>query len=290
MNFPAFDSSRFPPRPAHRFATAPIYLEPMVGSGERLCVLAAVQGESGADAAAMISLDMAECLYGAQAKSLMGFIEILRADLQRHFAAGLPLAGWVPILEGARLGAVVEARADDVPMAVRLVARSHASLCHLAALGGVDADEPATSVRDEALKAWIAQVQDLAAGRDPGIIRHFNRRIDLIGEDPVVLPWASETSALHFGLVTPAKLAHRTNDAKLKLWNLEHLPDGYAERGIVLGIPRDDAPDMAERRVREKIAGRIEALHTQAERSGVAVVTVHTAAEAAERIVQAEAA
>lgn len=289
MNSPAFDSALFPPAPAHRFQSAPVFIEPMLGSGERLCVLCAVQGDTGWDAAPLLAPEMAECLYGAQAPGLLGYIEILRVDLARHLAAAHPLDEWRPTLQGAFLGDCAASDADSPADAVGQVAALHASFCSLSALGHAESAEP--EARDDgALKAWVRQAQTLAAEHDPSVAAFFDARIPLAGGDSVTVHYARGGYALNLGLLVPTRLGPRSNDAKIKMWNLEHLPGDFRLRSIVLGIPRDDAPDMAESRVRIRVHERVSALNQQAQASLLTFSTVYTAAEAAVHIVQAEAA
>ncbi len=78
MNFPAFD---FPPGPGHEFRGAPVYLEPMMGSGERLAIAAAVTGQSMYAVEGLVRPETAECLYGAKAPAFLGLVEAITRSL-----------------------------------------------------------------------------------------------------------------------------------------------------------------------------------------------------------------
>lgn len=284
MNSQAFNPDVFPAIPAHRFLTAPIFMEPIIGSGERLCVLAAAHGPEGSVVAPLIAPEVAECLYGDQADSLLGFMRIARESLQQHFEQGCPIGDWSPPFSGLSVGAALEAYADSPAMAARGVARMHASLCHLSALGGAaEREKPA---RDDALKHWIEQAQDAAKHQNPLLLNRLNQSVELIGKDPIRVQYATETKALCLSLLSPAKLANRTNDARLKLWSLSRLPTQYRRRQLVLGVPRDDAIEMAEPKVREKIHQRINAFRAQTADMAVDVMAVYTAEEAGQRIIE----
>lgn len=285
MSLSAFKLDDFPPLPAHRFLTAPVYLEPMLGSGERLCVLAAVQGESGLEALPLVPPEVAKCLYGDQAESLMGFIEIARDDLLRHLESGAELTTWTPPYSGLMLGAGAEAYADDPLMAARLVARAHASLCHQGALKAIGVEQNETK-RDNELNAWVKLTQDIAIQRNPALRGRFNQKVSLIGDETVTLPYAAPNKALNLGLLSPSRARRNIESIKLKLWNLQSLPASYRIRHLVLGVPRDDAPEMASVKTRQLMEKSLHGLREQVSENhlNVALSTVHSAQEAAEHI------
>jgi hypothetical protein len=72
-------------------------------------------------------------------------------------------------------------------------------------------------------------------------------------------------------------LSKRVNNAKIKLWNLEHLPEEYQTRKLILGTSSNDSPDMADSVVRNKVNDCVESLQEQAERSHIAIEMGHNA-------------
>lgn len=285
MNFPAFNLE-FPALPSGLYQTAPIYLEPMRGSGERITVCAVAVGEGEAEAVGLINRDIAESLYGAQAGSFLGTVAHLTESLQAHCSRELPIEQWIPPLDGVYLGRVVTARADHARHAVAQVAQMHASLCNLPALLGTEEEECGIldASKDTTLSAWVKQVQDLTVSRNPSAARSINISIALAHGDTIRLHFAHEGRAACLGLLTPTKMTARVNDAKIKLWNLEHLPENFNRRELILGVPREDAPDMADVKTRTRLQERIRALTEESSRSGIDTFTAHTAEEAAFRL------
>jgi len=100
--------------------------------------------------------------------------------------------------------------------------------------------------------------------------------------DSITLHFARKNLAVNIGLITPSRLAPRINDAKIKLWNLDHLPSQYNDRRLLLGIPRDDAPEMANHKIKEAVQGKIAALYTEAKNNNITVQTAYTAQQAVE--------
>jgi len=282
MKSQAFNSLHFPALPAHQYLTAPIYIEPMIGSGERLTIAGAVSNKKETLIEKLILPDLAEAMYGKQGKNILGLADLIIQDLQEHLKTG-NLPDWQPCFEGAYLGTVSNARADNPRHALSQIARLHSSLCKLSALKALDEDEPEEPImKDNTLSAWVKQVQQLAATRSPDWRPCFNIKENLAQGDLVTLHFAYDTFAANIGLITPVQLSSRINDAKIKLWNLDHLPKTYREKRLILGIPREDAPEMADDRVKNKVLGKIEALQEEAQRCSIDVKTAHTAQAAAQ--------
>ncbi len=281
MKSQAFDGFQFPQRPPKQYQTAPIYLEPMQGSGERITVAGVVVGKQETLIESLIASDTAEALYGSQGKNLLALADMIIADLGQHLTQH-PLKKWQPALSGTTLGKVQSARADNAKHALAQIAQLHASLCRLPALMALEDDEQEQQGKDNTLKAWIKQVQSHAIAKYPDLQAWFNVKETLSHGDSVILHYARQPLAANIGLVTPANMNSRINDAKIKLWNLDHLPAIYSQRRLILGIPRNDAPEMADDKVKNKVLDKIDALCDEAQKSRIDVQTTHTADEAAE--------
>jgi len=270
----------FPPLPAYQYATAPIYLEPMIGSGERITIIGAVSRKNDNLVGKLILPEIAEALYGKQSKNILGFADLIIQDLENHLKQA-ELASWVPCLEGITIGKISLARADNARHALAQIALLHASFCKISALMALDDETEETPSKDNTMSAWIKQVQRQALIQTPDWQHCFNIKETLAQGDQVTLHFTQKDFAANIGLITPINLAPRINDAKIKLWNLDHLPEQYQQKRLILGIPREDAPEMAEQRVKDKVFSKIKALQEEALRGRIDVKTAHTAEEAA---------
>lgn len=284
MRFPAFKGLKFPELPKNTYRSAPIYLEPMIGSGEWITVVGVAAGVNEYLAERLISPDTAEAMYGKQGENLLGFADMIVSDLMRHLSQA-DITDWAPCIDGVKMGPLREARADDLRHALTQVAFAHASLCKFSALKALDEDEPENNGRDNTLSAWVKLVQDKAIAYFPDIDGHFNVQETLADGDKITLHFARNELAVNIGLITTSRLNPRANDTKIKLWNLEHLPDRYREKRLVLGIPRDDAPDLADIKVRDKVQSKIEALIKEAENSRITLQTAYDADQAVKLMV-----
>lgn len=213
-------------------------------------------------------------------------VECLCAQIGR--ALGLHIPRPMILIDRQRtlmLGAGAEAYADDPLMAARLVARGHASLCHRDAMKAIGVEQNETK-RDNELNAWVKLTQDIAVRRNPALRGRFNQKVSLIGDETVTLPYAAPNKALNLGLLSPSRARRNIESIKLKLWNLQSLPASYRIRHLVLGVPRDDAPEMASVKTRQLMEKSLRGLREQVSENhlNVALATVHSAQEAAEHI------
>jgi hypothetical protein len=278
MNFPAFD---FPPGPGHEFRGAPVYLEPMMGSGERLAIAAAVTGQSMYAVEGLVRPETAECLYGAKAPAFLGLVEAITRSLHDHIEHNRALSEWAPPMTGVAIGEVRSIRAHNATQALAAVAQLHASLCYLPALASAE-DEPTESRTDTTLTAWTRDVQERTASRLPAGALEFNVRVPVAPGDIVVVPLVRQRRATFIGLISPVQLTQRVRDAKYKLWNLHLLAQRYDQRELLLGVPSPEAPDLSDQKTRERVFGSIAALKAEAGQSDILIHTAETADQAAE--------
>lgn len=276
----------FPAAPAHAYTAAPIYLEPMMGSGERIAVLAVAIGENELMVEPLVTDELAQCLYGAQAKKFIGTINMVADNLSHHLAGGKALSEWPPCLANAHPGQAKAIHADSAAHAISQIARLHASLARLSALADdAEQDDAPSSSRDYALPAWVKAVQTGVVAINPLLSSAFNTKRRLAVGDEAKIGFIHGRYAAQFGIVTPiaSMITSRKREAKAKLWDLQHL-DGCDTRELIVAQPRQDDPYMADRAVADKIEAMIESLRTEARQNDLDVVPVTNATEAAEHL------
>lgn len=123
----------FPQLPTYQARWAPIYWEPIMGSGERLTAIIGATGDDGAtNVIQSIRSDTLPCMYGAQARNVQGLLDLVLKSFQNHLATYRQFSGWKPPLGGFYLGPIYEARSNTLQgvfrQAMVRMARVHASL------------------------------------------------------------------------------------------------------------------------------------------------------------------
>lgn len=132
------DFSGFPRLPAYQARWAPVYWEPIRGSGERLTALIGAVGADGAvEVIQSIRPDALNGMYGAKAKNAQGFLTLGLSSLRQHLETFREFSGWTAPISGFSLGSVFEARSDTLSGVFRQAIQLSASL---SALDNADSD------------------------------------------------------------------------------------------------------------------------------------------------------
>ena len=134
MSQPAGDPSLFPPLPAYRAAWTPIYMEPIIGSGERVTVAIAAVAEDGSyTVLPVLREDSLRCFPGDGASKLLDLADLCVTSARAHLEHAGTMEGWNPPLEGITAGRATEAHADDMPGILKMAIHDSAFLALLAA-------------------------------------------------------------------------------------------------------------------------------------------------------------
>lgn len=94
----------------------PLYVEPVIGSGERLCVGIVVANQEQGIVVPASGLSKLNCLYGSEADFLIWATETVEEDLQEGLSqSGVKyLQDWVPAFEGFEFGAARPGAANSL--------------------------------------------------------------------------------------------------------------------------------------------------------------------------------
>lgn len=124
------ETRKFPTLPAFSVRWAPLYLEPIMGSGERVTVAVAVVPDDRQPAVVVPILDedRARDLFGVWAVEWNAVVDLCVDDLRRHLGTGGGLETWVAPVNGAALGEPKELRAVELTAALRLAVQKSAFL------------------------------------------------------------------------------------------------------------------------------------------------------------------
>ena len=294
MNIPHL----FPPLPGLKVTGAPMMLEPILGSGERITVAVAVVGSDGeVQVVQILRSDAAKCLVGDQAEVLLGFAKLGVDSLHRHLTEGGTLRSWRPPTTGLSLGEVREGWANDLSSSARSIARDHDLLSSLA-----DFPAQAEGFDDVQPDRWLSQIRAAVSAQRPGLSSGFSKKLRMTdGGAETTIDFLGATLAAQTGRLVPGQsLSRLVGSAKTKLWDLDTLRtwsrthDLAGERQtrheLILFRPRDkDLLDSSDRE-RDRLHQALTTLESAGDQHQIRVRPVSSAEEAASIIIQAEAA
>lgn len=278
----------FPSPGAYRAQWAPVYLEPIIGSGERLTVGILMLGADGKSRVApVLREDQVTPLWGEQGLGLLRSIDLCLHTLDKYLLAGGDLDHWPSPLAGVCIGPLKLAWGDDLTDILRT--GMSFSACFSTLEQGIEE----TADDDDTEDPWPKQVHAAVQARAPHLAGNFGKQIRaVLGARPTPVGYLSERVAANLGKLIPGpRLGEYVKTAKMKALNLVIVRDHelfLSQFELLIFRPREDDPSYTDRQMRN-LKGALLELEEAGNRHELCVVEVHDAAQAANRIIEAEA-
>lgn len=286
----------FPTLPTYTAKACPVFIEPIVGSGERICVGIVALGQDGARVVVQtIKEDSVVCMLGASAPKFLNIVHLALGSLEKFVAGHNNISDWQSPIPGVKLGSVTAGHVADLTTMVRTVARNHAFLSAMSDFSAAD-----DSVADDSpgTDRWAKMVKEATTLIRPSFTDLFNRQLKLTSKGITRFDFVGQNLAAQLGRILPGHgMSGLVKTAKAKLWDLETLRE-YNEQQLfksnnsyelILYRPNDKDPAYSDREI-----GRLNEAIVELEETGdkqqLRVVSAFTAEEAAQRIINAEAA
>lgn len=301
QQFPRFENSV-------RAKWAPIVLEPIAGSYERLVIAVAVVGKAGYHVEPANALNRLVCLYADNAESVAYAIKLcveqLNIDIaRRSFDA---LTDPVPALVGMHILECREAEGRTL---------KDIGVSWMTSLSSLYAEEAEEQVLAEEVPAFLAsEEQERGGDRLPlmifdyvkqqkdGFSRYFSadlregRKRRAAGRNhEVIIDFSGPKIVANFGTLQAGGVGRSMNQIKRRLWDLKVDRDGGSDGAfgrnheLILQTPRADDPQFSERQHRQ-VREALGALETQADQEQLRLRAMSSVEEIGEHIIQQEAA
>lgn len=264
-----------------------IYWEPVQGTGERLTV--GVLHRFGGEVAAsrIIRDDVLDSLYGSHASA--GARQLIDTALSLYVKAaevGGMAATDMPLL-GLYAGPLRETGADTLSELLRTAALLYSSLSNLDRFD--ELEETDTPLPEEINRRFSTEVRELVIARRPDLAAGFNRTGALIdGGQMVRFGYFTPTLVAHFSVLHPVRQGPSVRDARARLWELERAVNaaGIKHAALITAIPRQDDATLGEKQ-RANAKANERSIEQEADAAGIRLYPVCSAAEGAQRLIQA---
>lgn len=293
-------SLSFPPRNENvRAEWMPIYIEPMVGSGERICVGVATANDTGFLVVPVVALNRLECVYGKDAEAILLAADFVVNDLRSALtkSGAVALSDWKPPMEGVYSGRIVRGAGASLEE----IARTGLTICASLVERLADADEETNSAAGLMSGNRLEQlVKEKVLSVRPGLEQMFGRQYKR-GENvrSVTIGFVGNVIAGNFGALVPQSLASNVDNIRAKLWNLEHLRKDFELPSLVASNvdrfemlvyrPSNEAPEYSDRQLKS-INEAVNALEAEANEQGICFRPFTGYDAIAEVLLEAEAA
>lgn len=291
----------FPDPPLLHGNWAPIFIEPILQSGESIAVGVVARDEYGNVGKALaFNADVLRYIYGGQASGFMAFAEVALGSLERHVLSTGDFEGWVAPFKNATAGEPSPTMGDTLDDILRIGLRRTASF-------SVMLEKRIRETIAPPANRFLLDVRKLLLERDDyrfsvGFGKSF--KVAEAARATTLDYWGTRT-AVNFGrfnTLTRQGLAHSIKSAKVKLWDLDcfrhykaiprkqiDLVDGADESfkcELHLLFPHFDAShSSAEIEVGQAAFKEIE---EEGDRHGLRVVKLDSPEASANRIFRAE--
>jgi hypothetical protein len=288
-----------PATPAYPGMWTSVYLEPMMASGERLTIAVAAIGKNGeCRVSPAIRAHVLDAMFGNQADGLSKMIKLVCSSLQRHLQLTNSFDEWSPPFSGVTLGKIRDTSSSDLVGLLRQAVSMTASLAAL----DFEADEEETdNLEDDGIGSrkdpWPKLFEGAVIARDPRLGTYFNQTF-MVSDTarPAKIFFLSGRSAINTGKLIPGSalsaMFERNKARLLDLLVVRDRDDKLFPRAhfeLVVFRPSFDDPTYSERQI-DSLKRSIEALEQAGDRHDLRVQTVQSEDEAAERVLNAEAA
>jgi len=257
--------SIFPELPTYKGVWHAIYLEPIVGSGERVTVaVVAIGAASEFNVIQAIRSELLDCLYGAQSKNIKNMIDWLISSAKKH------------IIDNG----------DDLNGILRQAIRLSASLSTLS----LEADRDNEDGQAKKYSSrWATDIAEQLRIINPDLTAFLKRKIK-IGDSGIytTFGFSNDIYASNFALLVPTNISSSLNFVKAKLLDLETFQKSQIlikpqQFEIIIGRPSFTDPTIPKKSI-ENIKSNLELVQEVAERENISVFSTDSAVKAAEHI------
>lgn len=213
----------FPELPGYKAIWAPIYMEPIVQSGERITIgVAAIGKDKNIRVVQTVAEQKLRCVFGkAGAEAIANMTNLCVTALSLHLSqevSSKSFNSWIPPMAGIYIGKSRNADGSNIDEIINTALK----LCSCFAVPKYSSH--LLSVDEESVKQddqWMRKVRSEVSRSAPQLKHSFRKRLHLIenGRAPIYDFLGSHYVA-NFGRINPKRIAQAVAIARAKLWTL----------------------------------------------------------------------
>lgn len=271
-----FDHINFPPMPPFKAKWRAVYLEPIVGSGERLTVLIIVKtDESEIKILEALHPTAIENLYGSNSVQLKSLIDMLKKSFEKSEGEN------VSIFDGIYTSAWNNAASQDLQGIFKQALFRSASLGLLAS-NSLYGDESETEANESIDKRWTEKIRNIVIESNPDLSSAFNHTLKVGELVTVKCGFHINSYTAKFNVCT-SQTVMRMRSSVVDLQLIERYQKSTTSDLLIL------MPDEKDPRVSAKAHARMKEnvylLGQNVESyKGISVIPIYSEQEGAERI------
>lgn len=299
-SLPSPQGFQFPPRrDAVKGQWAPLFIEPVVGSGERICIGIVAASEMETLLVPVAALDRLECLYGKGVDALM-LASRVSLDYSRDLLSARKEEAfriWKAPMDGVFIGPPVRSEGNSLEEIARNGMTASSSLVDKLTDAEGISEEQGTAITSNRLEELVKA--KVVAVRPPLAERFRVHRKIRENARPAVIGFIGTRIAANFAMLMPGKLGSYVNLSKAKLWDLAQLredvtrgdifPNTVNRFELLVYRPRTETPEYSLRQMNTLEEAVVE-LTAEADKVDIRCRSAVTHEEMASTLLEAEAA
>lgn len=284
---------------------APVFLEPIMGSAERLVVAVVAVSEDSFHLEAANALRRLECLYGKSAQTAIFAAQVAFDDLRSDLAArGIAaIRDPKPIMSGISVGEISEGEASSVKEVASSWMSALSSLYSAQQVAPFEVEIPAEDqeiTRGSVVDRLPGLVMDYVVDHRPGLEPFFSEEVRAHKErrrrrnsHAVFIDFSGSFLVANFGTLLMNNRAQAVDKIKRRLWDLK--VDRDKQKGsmiartheMIVQHPAYDDPQITERQARN-IGEALDALEQQADQEDLRLRALISVAHIGDHILGVE--
>ncbi|MEP3349510.1 MAG: hypothetical protein ABJN96_06085 [Marinomonas sp.] len=277
----------FPESPSFKGAWHAIYLEPIIGSGERITVaVAAISSKSEFSVIQAIRSELLDCLYGVQSQNIQNMINWLIDSAITFIRSTGGLESWKPPFEGVVCTNATPASDNNIDGILRQAIRFSASLSTLS----LDAERDNDDLQPRRYASqWATHIADELNVINPFLTPYLKQKVK-IGDSGLqtAFGFLNDKYVSNFALLIPSNLSSSLTSVKAKILDLENLqkskelikPEKFE---LIIGTPSFSDPTLSNRSL-TNLKRNIDLVKEIAEQEKISVFNTDNANQAAQQI------
>lgn len=261
----------------------PIMWEPVSGTGERL--MAGVIVEQGGEISThrIIRDDILDALYGKATSSPSKLIDsalTMYLSIAKESGIGALRAS----ILGLSAGEIRHISANNLTEAVRISALMYSSLANMAWIDELEAEDSPS--QEDTNKRFFTEVRDIVLASNPLLANYFNRSAKLLNNGQnVKFGYLSDTTVLHFNVLSANRQPSGVRDSRARLWELARARDygSIAKAALITATTSDTDPTLSQKQI-ETLRANLNEINREADSEEILFYPVNSVKQGAEKV------
>jgi hypothetical protein len=213
----------FPELPSYEALWVPVYWEPVLLSGERICAIVAVLGHNGEILVQpIIRPNVVKILYPKKHTEATGLVNWIVDSLREHLVSGGDFSEWLPPITGFHLGAI----RSSVSCSIEGILNQALPLCSSLSNPELATIAPVSCTIEMSQERWRATIKERVLTSLPRLETSFGRAFTVVeGARQTKIDFVGQKLASNFARLASSQLSRCVRDSKAQMLDLAALRD-----------------------------------------------------------------